>query len=339
MKKLMNILSVISILAVIFFSCKEEEPTKPPTPPSAKAIFVLNAIATSISVIDLEDNTVYNNVATVGTWPNQLVYHNGKLYCVNSGSNNIMVFNTENLSVETPIPLGSGHNPMNMAIYNDNTAYVACSVSNKVLKVNLASKTVTKSIDAGVGTTGIIIHNNKVYATNTAFDGTTFTYGQGTVTVIDAVTDNVVKTINVGMNPQDIALAPDSKLHVVCTGDYFSVFGKVFIINPTTDTVTDSIDVGGTPGIIRISSVDKRGYLGVWGMGLLVYNTETKAMIHGTENYFLGKGGSGLYVDPDGNVYVSVWDDDQVIKLNKDNTILATYQVGDSPSSLTAKVE
>ncbi len=340
MKKLMVLLVCVALLSVTFVTCKEDSPTAPiPPPPTAKAIFILNSAATSISVIDPATGTVYNNVATVGTWPNQLFFHNNKLYCVNSGSNNIMVFNTDTYAAETPIPLGSGQNPMNMAAYDNTTAYVACSVSEKVLKVNLTSKTVVDTIDAGVGATGIAITSNKVYVANTAFDGVNFTYGQGTVTVIDAVTGNVLKTVNVAMNPQDIDVAPDGRVHVICTGDYFSVFGKVMIINPATDTVVDSVMIGGSPGSIRISDTDKRGYLGVWGMGLMVYDTETKNIIHGTSNYFLGKGGSGLLVDPDGNVYVSVWDDDQVVKLDKDNAVLATYQVGDSPMSLTAKIE
>ena len=339
MKKFMILFLSITLLSLVLFSCDEDEPTKPTPEPTAKAIFVLNSAATSISVINLEDNTVTNNVVTVGTWPNQILYHNGKLYCVNSGSNNIMVWNTTDYEAETPIPLGTGQNPMNMAIYNDNTAYVACSVSEKVLKVDLTSKTVVDTIDAGIGATGIIVHNNKVYVANTAFDGINYTYGQGTVTVIDAASGNVTKTINVAMNPQDIALAPDGRLHVVCTGDYFSVFGKVCIINPATDAVVDTVQVGGSPGSIRIASGDKRGYLGVWGSGLLVYDTETKAIIHDTANYFLGKGGSGLLVDTEGNVFVSVWDDDQVVKVDKNNNVLQTYTVGDSPLSLTAKIE
>ena len=339
MKKFLILLVSITLLSLVLFSCDEDEPTKPTPEPTAKAIFVLNSAATSISVINLEDNTVTNNVVTVGTWPNQILYHNGKLYCVNSGSNNIMVWNTTDYEAETPIPLGTGQNPMNMAIYNDNTAYVACSVSEKVLKIDLTSKTVVDTIDAGVGATGIIVYNNKVYVANTAFDGINYTYGQGTVTVIDAATGNVSKTINVATNPQDIALAPDGRLHVVCTGDYFSVFGKVCIINPATDAVVDTVNVGGSPGSIRIASGDKRGYLGVWGAGLLVYDTETKAIIHDTANYFLGKGGSGLLVDTEGNVFVSVWDDDQVVKVDKNNNVLQTYTVGDSPLSLTAKIE
>ena len=339
MKKFVILFLSITLLSLVLFSCDEDEPTKPTPEPTAKAIFVLNSAATSISVINLEDNTVTNNVVTVGTWPNQILYHNGKLYCVNSGSNNIMVWNTTDYEAETPIPLGTGQNPMNMAIYNDNTAYVACSVSEKVLKIDLTSRTVVDTIDAGVGATGIIVYNNKVYVANTAFDGINYTYGQGTVTVIDAATGNVSKTINVATNPQDIALAPDGRLHVVCTGDYFSVFGKVCIINPATDAVVDTVNVGGSPGSIRIASGDKRGYLGVWGAGLLVYDTETKAIIHDTANYFLGKGGSGLLVDTEGNVFVSVWDDDQVVKVDKNNNVLQTYTVGDSPLSLTAKIE
>jgi len=171
MKKLFT-LAVCGMMICLSFMACEDEPEKQETPDVATAIYVLNSAARSISVIDLEADTVYNNVATVGTWPNQLVYRDGLLYCVNSGSNNISIYDTENsFTAATPIDLGSGNNPTNMVFVNDNTAYVACSVSNKVLKVNTATKTVTTEIAANVGTTGIIYLNNKIYACNTAFNG------------------------------------------------------------------------------------------------------------------------------------------------------------------------
>ena len=43
--------------------------------------------------------------------------------------------------------------------------------------------------------------------------------------------------------------------------------------------------------------------------------------------------------DTEGNVYVSVWDDDQVIKLDKDANVLATYNVGDCPAGMAMKTE
>jgi len=339
MKRFTQIVVILTLICFAFFACKEDAPTKPKTSLTATALYVLNAIGVSISQVDLETNAVTNDIVTLGTWPNQLVYRKGKVYAINSGSNNIMIFNSDTWAPEAPLALGAGNNPMNMVFYTDNIAYVACSVSNKVLQVNFSTKTVTKTIDAGVGATGIAYANNKIYTANTAFNGGNYTYGQGTVTVVNAQTGVKIEDINVFTNPQDIAVAPDGKLHVICTGDYFSQFGKVAIIDPASDTMVDSVIVGGTPGIIRISSVDKLGYLAVWGMGCLVYKTDTKEITHGEDGYFLGKGGSGLYVDPLGNVFVSVWEDDQVIKVDKDGTVLNTYNVGDSPSNLTSKLE
>ncbi len=338
MKRYFAYLVILAMALSSFVGC-EKEPTKSETPETATAVFVLNSAAQSISVIDLEKDTVYNNVATVGTWPNQLVYKDGFLYVVNSGSNNIMIFNTDDWTSQTPIALGAGNNPTNLAFYDDNILYVACSMSNKVLKVNLATKAVVGTITTGVGTTGIIKHEGKMYVCNTAFDGSNWTYGQGTVQVINPATDQVVKTINVPKNPFDLKVAPDGKIHVVCVGNYADIPGKIAIIDPITDTMVDSIAIGGAPGNIAISEDDNIAYLSVWGMGLMSYNIATKQVLHGPTNTLLGKGGSGVLVDNEGNVFVSVWDDDQVVKLDKAGNIVKTYNVGDSPSALAIKVE
>ncbi len=338
MKKFFVLMISLFFVLGLFTGCDEDSPTKSEAPPTATALFVLNSSATSISVVDLETGTVYNDAATVGTWPNQIVYIGGKLYCVNSGSNNIMVFNPDTWAIET-ISLGPNNNPMNMAFYDENTAYVACSVSNKVLKIDLAAKAVTKTIDAGVGATGIAIADGKVYVANTAFNGSNYTYGQGTVTVVDAATGNFIKTLNVATNPQAVGVTSDGMINVVCTGDYFSQFGKIAIINPATNTVVDSIEVGNSPGSISISHSDDMAYLGIWGAGILSYNTSTKVIENGSDDLLLGKGGSGVVTDTEGNIFVSVWEDDQVVKIDSDGNVLATYNVGDSPLSLTIKVE
>ncbi len=338
MKRLLAFLVIVPALSFLISAC-EDEPTAPEAPAVSKAIYVLNSAATSISVIDLVENKVYNNVQTVGTWPNQLVYRNGYLYCVNSGSNNIMKFDVKTWAAKPPVDLGSGKNPMNMVFYNNQFAYVACSMSNEVLRVDMTSNTVVKTIKAGVGTTGIEIANNKVYASNTGYAGWGNPYLPGTVTVINAATGDSLKTITVGTNPQSIALAKDGKLHVSCTGDYGATPGVVSVIDPATDTVVHTVNIGGAPGNIALAPDAKLGFLSVWGAGALVYNTSTYAVVNGPANMWLGKGGSGILVDTDDYVWLSVWDDDQVVKANAGGTILATYDVGDSPASLAQKID
>ena len=329
---------ILSLALFSFYAC-EPEPEEQETPEAATALYVLNAIGVSLSQVDLETDEVTNDVATLGTWPNQVTFHNGKVYVVNSGTNNIMIFDPDsNFASETPIALGDGHNPMNMVFYDDNTAYVSCSASGKVLKVNLSTKTVDMEITAGTSTTGITIADGKIYATNTGFNPD-YTYSPGTVTVINGSNGSVVTTIDVFLNPQAAATDPDGLVHVVCTGDYWSTFGKVAIIDPATNTVVDSVITVGTPGSIAISESDNRAYLGVWGMGCLSYNWSTYEMVHDTSDYFWGAGGSGVIADPEGNVFLSIWDDDQVLKLDATETVLATYDVGDSPSSLALRIE
>lgn len=339
MKKWLVLAMCFSMFCLAFMAC-EDEPEKVNTPDVATAVYVINSGGSSISVIDLEADTVYNNVTTVGTFPNQLVYRDGLLYCVNSGSNNITAYDTENnFELVANISIGTGTCPENMVFVDDNTAYVTCYSTNKVVKLNMTTKAVTTEITVGSAPNPIAYVDGKIYAGNTAYNSSDWSYGQGTVSVINPSTNAVTKTIDVSTNPFDLKVAPDGLLNVVCVGNYWDIAGKIAIVDPSTDTWTDTVEIGGAPGILAIDETNNIGYLSVWGSGLMSYNTSTKAVLHGPTDYILGKGGSGVLTDTDGNVFVSVWDDDQIVKLDKNGTVLATYDVGDCPAGMTMKVE
>lgn len=333
MKKLTVILAVI--FTVIALTGCFKPPYTPPTGADANvAVYVLNSAATSISVIDIEEDSVYNNVATVGMWPNQLVYCDGKLYCVNSGSNNIMIWDVATWVAETPIALGENNNPMNMVFYGDDVAYVACSASNAVLKVDMITKTVIDTMPAGVGCTGIGIANDKVYTANTGYNGWGNPYLTGTVSVFNAVTGDSITTIDVATNPQSIDIDALGNIHVMCTGDYgVTMSGNVSVINPTTDLVTATYSLGSAgPGSISIDKVGNIGYGGVWGAGAVAYNTTNGTV---TDASFAGHGGSGImFFD---GVWISDWDADKVYKYSTAGTVIDSFAVGDSPSAMAFK--
>ena len=50
------------------------------------------------------------------------------------------VFSIADFSEEAPIALGSGKNPMEMVVVDDDIAYVTCYQANQVLKVDLLGK-------------------------------------------------------------------------------------------------------------------------------------------------------------------------------------------------------
>ncbi len=76
MKKSIVVLLSALLFAAFFIGC-EDDPKKEEAPVTASALYVLNSGGQSISVVDILENKVYNNVATVGTWPNQLLYKDG----------------------------------------------------------------------------------------------------------------------------------------------------------------------------------------------------------------------------------------------------------------------
>jgi hypothetical protein len=331
------LLSTLVIAILLVVGCEKSDDGVTPAPPAtSKAVYILNGLGKTLSVIDLNTSVATNNVATVGLYPNQVLYYNSKLFVVNSGSNTVQVFNADSYALLGAITLPANSNPMNIAILNDTKAYVACSMSNTVEVVNPTTYVAGKTIAAGVGTSGIAIANGKVYASNTAFDGTTYAYGQGTVTIISTTTDAVTTTLNVGKNPQSIAIAPDGKLHVLCSGDYGAAVGSVSVIDPATDAIVKTLTIGGSPGNITIAS-NNMAYCGLFGTGLVTYNASTYAIKDSASNPLLKKGGSGTVVDASGNIFVADFSGDQVIMLDNTYVQKKVYDVGDGPLSLSLK--
>jgi streptogramin lyase len=84
--------------------------------------------------------------------------------------------------------------------------------------------------------------------------------------VIDTATDTLVDTDNdagngddtpisiSGINPQDLAVDAEGSLWVVCTGDWFSTFGVVDVVDTLTLSETDSLAIGSTPGSIALGN-------------------------------------------------------------------------------------
>jgi YVTN family beta-propeller protein len=318
-------------MGALFWSCEKEDTVTPPPPPAAQSIFILNALGKTISMINLQTEVCVKDIKTVGIYPNQIVYRNGKLYVVNSGSNNVQIFNADTYDTLGVVNVGSGTNPMLLAFVSDTKGYVTCLMTDEVKVIDFSTKKVTKSIKVGVGPTGIAVASNKVYVTNTALVWPN--YGQGNVSVINTTVDTVIKTINVSTNPQAAAVDPDGKVHVVCTGDYGSTPGKISIIDPTTDAVVKTIDIGGTPSAIGISSA-KVAYLGSFSKGIASYNTATYTVNAVMDTAIAA---SAIVVDNSGYLYFSDFSKDKVSKVKTDGTVLKEFTVGDGPISMSLK--
>jgi len=297
----------------------------------SKAVYILNGAAETLSVLDVETWEITNDVMTVGSIPADLKIRGGRAYVVNYGDNSVQVIDLETLTNVNVINVGDGTGPEKIGIVGDNKAYVSCNSVSLVNVMDLASGQVTESIEVGVTPWGVAAVGQRVYVCNSSavFDvaAGAMSYGDGTVSVIDSATDTVIKTINVGLNPTEIAVS-GGKVLVQCTGNYFDVMGKLCVIDTASDTVVQTIDLGATPSGIAVSP-DGMAYVTSVG-GLIPVDLDSGSALAPLATF---AGGSGLAFDSDGNGYMCIPDwmgggGDKLLVMDASENLVGTYIPG-----------
>ena len=332
-------------------------------------VYVINGLGCTLSKINLKTDEITRNFATTGFIPNQVKVRDSLVYVVNSGSADIHIYNINTDTKIDSINIGGGlaRNPWAMDFSDcGKYAYLTCFSADSLFKIDLRTKTKIDSFYIGENPAGIFIleNLNKGYVCNTSFISYPGIYGQGTVAVFDTKGDSVLKVINVGTNPQYLDLDSQGELYVVCTGDYQSQWGKIYIIDPINDVVKkvvevgrnpeskssnlwtkrgaqiDSFEIGGSPGIISVSP-DGVGYIaaGGWGTDGQVYTFDVKgdSVFHGSSNPLELPGDTGVVSVisfQDSTVYTSNFQTDNVTKIDSSGEILKSYYVGDGPQNL-----
>ncbi len=303
-------------------------------------LFVVNGLGESVSRIDVSENRVWNNVFTTDNVPNQARIQGDSLYVLNSVSSTLQIFDLLSKREVKKIDLGTNKNPWDFTLCKSTgEIFVSNLMANSVSVVDVASGSVMDSIAVGISPEGILSANGKVYVTNTAYNASTYSYGQGTVYVIDAVARAVVDSILTPTNPQNIAIGPNGRLHVVCTGNFWNVPGVVVVVDPSANSIIDTIAIGGTPSSITFAP-SGLAYLGAGGWTdyghVLKYDAINDTVIRSDANPILtGKGAMGVLADDDGHVFVAAFKEDQVDVVGTAvDSVVQRYNVGDGPQNL-----
>jgi len=304
-------------------------------PDVQRELFIINGLAETISIINPETQELYNDVLTTGKWPNHLYFYDGKLYVTNSGDNEIVVYNEDSFEKEGEIYLGSGTNPwMIIQPEGTTTGYVPNFAASEVAVVDLGTYSVTNRIPVGEGPEGGVYHDGEVYVCNTNWDYQQFGYNNGTVSVIDTHTEEVVKTITVGKNPQAALAFPTlDEVHIICTGNNGGEDaddGEIHVIATTDYSVKQVLAIGGSPvGSEAAIQRDKQLVFLAGVGGVMSYNYASKQIVHGSDNYLLSASDvesdfySGLVVDEENSlIFCSFFSQDKILVLD-----LETYEV------------
>ena len=182
------------------------------------AAYVVNGESNTISVINLNNNTVTETIelmssgAGMAMWPHH-VYHHG-------------AGDMHHLAIGVPgMDLSEGH-----------TGGMA-GMKGKVLIVDGVKGTIVKDLEVPV------MNHNAVYSPDGSEIWTSQMDMNGKVLVYDAQTYALKKTIPVGMQPAEVTFSANgAKGYVANGGD-----NTVSVIDPATKTVTATISVGADP--------------------------------------------------------------------------------------------
>ena len=198
-------------------------------------------LGSTVTVVDLDTNTVDGSPITVGSGPSDVAFtpDGAHAYVTNFDTTTVSVIDT---ATRTTTPITVGANPISVAVSPDGSkAYVGHGApGDTVTVIDTATNTVTGEITVGTNVGGIAFTP----------DGTTAfvaVFGTNSVAVVDVATDAVVGApITVGSGPSDIVVTSDgSRAYVTNTN---STPGSVSAIDVATRTSVGTITVGNDPG-------------------------------------------------------------------------------------------
>jgi YVTN family beta-propeller protein len=277
-----NILSMVCLLAGIVLAgvtgCSKDDPVTPPkeTPATTKGVYVVNEgnsgkNNSTITFYVPDSNKVYQDIfASVNNRPlgdtgNDIVIYKDRIYIVVQQSQKMEVLSALDQKSIGTIQLQGSKSPAKVYIFNDAKGYVTNLYDKSVTVFNPMTLEIIKDrIVVGLYPSGLTAAANKIYVCNSGWGA------DSTVSVIDAATDAVIKTIAVERQPSEIMLASNGELVVKCDGytdwgnSANNLPGGLVMIDPSTDAVSGSISVSleknGFPGHMALSA-DGTGYL------------------------------------------------------------------------------
>ena len=202
------------------------------------------------------------NARDLGDAGNGIAIYGGKAYIVVSGSQKVEVISTVDHKSVGTLQMPGQRTPYDIVILNDAKAYVTNLMDSSITGFNPSTlQVVFDRIKVGANPQGIASANGKLYVCNSGFGY------DNTVTVLNAGTGALIKTIVVGDSPSQVGVGPNNVVIVKCDGksDYGNSAndtpGSISVINADNDVIIIKailpLVTYGHPGRMTVSS---KGY-------------------------------------------------------------------------------
>ncbi len=330
-------LIIVTLAIIVLLGCKNNPSGPHNDLIGSHTLFVLNANSQTVSKINLDSATVTNDFAEAGDVPADIATYGSHLLILNSTPPSLEIANLSDGTITQTVNLPLNSNPYQLLVDQD-AIYVTGWLSNQLYLINGLDFSLIDSVEVGVNPQGMISNSDYVFVANS---GGYPNYTASSVSVINKSDLTVARTLPVSMNPQNFTWGPFNNLHVVCTGNYATVGGKVDIIDPAGLVVVDSLLFGGTPGFIAMSD-QGYGYLTDFGnqnYGFLYeYDALSASVIYDTSNPIQLNTGAmdAVYDSQTSHLFVANFSAATVQEIStKNDSLVQTYVVGDGPQNLT----
>jgi len=300
-------------------------------------VWVANGLEDSLSAIDIATGQVVYTVA-VGINPHILnIDPRGEiLYVINAGQHDRGpdAHGEEGQTEQAEAEAGhhgasdGGDNDDQVqpaaAEHSDQSAMDQLAMANSLWALNASSGEILARVPVGAGPTHPMVSadGERVYVTNT---------DEGSVSVIDTATWQVIATISGISEPHDGELTPDGKLLYLATaGD-----STVTVVDTATQQVVKTVAVGKKPrGLAVGGAKGELAYVTNKGDGTLSVIDVPAGQV--VKTFPVGQGAHALRVSPDGQtIYITLSQEDAVAVVDPlAEAVLAKIPVGKTPEQI-----
>jgi len=353
-------LSILTVFAMVltFTSCKKDDPVPPPATPSTSynsGVFISNegpfgSGTGTISFYDRSNGAVSDNIFEnkngypLGNIVQSMEIYNSNAYIVVNNAGKVEV--TDGTSFSSNGAITGFTYPRYFIGINSTKGYVSewgtGGTIGAVRVVDLASKTITATINTGKGAEGMVLAGTKVFvACGGGFDNDSI------VTVINSSTNSVITNIIVGANPKSIKMDAAGKIWVLCSGQWDPTY--TFLLKTGSliriDTATNAVDLtlpfsslySQPSGLVMNNAKTNLYYSynsGVYSQGYTSGTLSSTAIIN--RNFY------GLGIDPTNDYFygsdaVDFSSNGKVIRYNASATLVDSFAVGVIPGNFFFK--
>jgi DNA-binding beta-propeller fold protein YncE len=350
-------LFLLALLVATLFSCKPDKPVNPNAYNLGSGVFVLNEgnfqfSNASLSFYDPQADTVANdlfykvNSAPLGDVAQSLAIADGKLYIVVNNSNYIYKVDANSMVCDTtkPFKLGDFYSPREMHVVAPNKAYVSDLIGTGLWIVNPQDMSHSGSIEMGKSTEKMVQVGNELYVSNWS---NYYVPGmeKNSVQVVDINNDVKVAEIQVGKEPNCMAVDKNNHVWVLCEGATWEADGEnptLWEIDPMLKSATLRYGFEGTAMILKANALGD-------GLYLFIDNEVRRFDIAAStlsETFRIAAPEGGMFynmaVNPqNGELYVTdaknYLMDGTVYRYSEDGVLLSSFEAGVIPSAMLFK--